>query len=308
MKCRDYPQADSYMDGSFAAAIAGFCASASTVVFFPLEMAKVRMMVSDGHSRNHVPYFNTSYQVLRSLYNERGFSGLYKGCQVSVISNVAWMTYFYFYATAKKRYSQEFVEEHAEMYKFLTAAEAAVLARIATNPLWVIKTRVMLQQYHSGWMSDTLEAGRKIYRLEGLKGYWSGLPAGLILSSNGAVQLYLYETIKQWSPVASAVGTASIAGGLSKLLSSVLLYPMQTVMVRLQQEQYSSYIFKLSTELQGPANGEPLFLGMWHCMEKTLRLEGPTGFYRGLGVHLLRLVPANALFFVVYERVLRLLV
>ena len=294
------------MEGSTAAAVAGFCASASTVVFFPLEMAKVRMMVSDGHSANHMPYFSTSLQALKSLYHDKGISGLYKGCQISMMSNLAWMAYFYFYTNAKKRYSTEFVDSHPELYKILTAGEAAVAARMVTNPLWVVKTRIMLQHYHSDWVSDVQEAVKKIYKVDGLKGYWTGLPAGLLLSTNGAVQLYLYETVKQALSFLSPTGSASIAGGLSKLASSILLYPVQTVMTRLQQEQYSVFILKPSASISGPS-GDPLFHSMSNCIHKTLKHEGYTGFYRGLSVHLVRLVPANALFFVVYERVLRLL-
>ena len=287
------------METSLASAFAGFCASAATVVFFPLEVARARLMVSDGHSPNHLPHFATSYQAISSLYREQGLSGVYKGWQMTILSNFAWMAYFFFYSRAKGHYSKEFEEEHTEMYKFLTAAEAAVLARIVTNPLWVVKTRLILQQYHLNWHSDLLEAIQKIYKVDGFSGYWNGLAPGLLLCSNGAVQLYMYETLKE--RLGEEFWGVSLAGGLSKLGSGVILYPLQTVMTRLQQEQYSQSIPQHSGQLLGPVKGEPFFHGMLNCILKTFRREGLAGFYRGIWVHVLRLVPANALFFVVYE-------
>ena len=291
------------MEASLASALAGFCASASTVVFFPLEVARVRLMVSDGHSRNHLPYFSTAYQALHSLYKDQGLSSLYKGWQFTVLSNFAWMAYFFFYSQAKLHYSKEFESSHTDLYRFLIAAEAAVLARIVTNPMWVVKTRLMLQQFHVNWHSDLIEAVRKVYKVDGLKGYWQGLYPGLLLSSNGAVQLYLYETLKE--KLGEHYWSVSVAGAFSKLGSGVLLYPLQTVMTRLQQEQYSFSIPQHSGQLTGPVKGEPFFHGMLNCLHTTFKREGLGGFYRGIWVHVLRLVPANALFFVVYEEALK---
>jgi len=284
-----------------ASALSGMAGSAGTLLFYPLEMLKVHMIVSDGHSKNAIPYYRNAYHALKSIYESQGFLQLYRGCHINIFSTFAWSLYFFFYEKAKTRYSAEFKETHNEAYRFLVAAEAAVVSRVITNPLWVIKTRIMLQNSSQKWYGETFEAIRKTWKVEGLRGFAAGLTPGLVLCSSGAFQLYFYEHLKESIGSESSWKTG-VAGGVSKLLSSSLLYPMQTVMVRLQQEQYSGTIAKRSVEVDLKTKGERIFSGFLNCIRSTYTHEGLRGFYRGLTVSLVRILPSNALFFMLYEK------
>jgi hypothetical protein len=119
--------------------------------------------------------------------------------------------------------------------------------------------------------------------------------------------MYFYETLKVMLDSQSSMYKTSIAGGASKVLATTFLYPAQTVMVRLQQEQYSNYIPKHADEITFKSSEAKLFDGTLNCILKTYRLEGIRGFFRGLSVQLLRQLPGNALFFIIYEGTYNLL-
>lgn len=129
----------------FASSVAGFVASLGSIILFPLDMIKVRLIVSDAFSSANIPKYKNPIHALKTLYADQGLLALYRGWHISLCSSFAWSIYFYFYEAAKKRYSNEFRQQHPEFVRFAVAAEAAVISRIITNPLWVIKTRIMLQ-------------------------------------------------------------------------------------------------------------------------------------------------------------------
>ena len=61
---------------------------------------------------------------------------------------------------------------------------------------------------------------------------------------------------------------------------------------------------KSSVKAEG---SEILYKGVTDCLMKILRNEGIRGFYKGFLPNLLRVVPSNGLFFLIYENVLKLL-
>ena len=288
-------------------ALSGFIASLATTVFYPLEMIKVQMMASDKFSKNFIPLYQNPIHAIRSFYSSSGFLSLYRGCHISLLSGVAWSAYFAFYERAKLHYSDDFKESHKELFRFLVASEAAILSRLATSPMWVVKTRVMLQNQSSTWYGETWEAIIKIWRVDGFRGFFAGMIPGLILCSNGAFQLFFYEILKEKFNSNNSLVIAGASGGGSKLIATSLLYPMQTVMIRLQQEQYTNYIKKKSTDVGYTQRGKRIFAGTMDCILKSYNQQGIKSFYRGFTMQLLRIVPSNALFFVVYEKTLLLL-
>ncbi|EPY73163.1 mitochondrial folate transporter/carrier [Camelus ferus] len=155
---------------------------------------------------------------------------------------------------AIKSYKTEGRAERLEATEYLiSAAEAGAMTLCITNPLWVTKTRLMLQydgvvnasQRQYKGMFDTLV---KIYKYEGVRGLYKGFVPGLFGTSHGALQFMAYELLKlkynqhiNRLPEAqlSTVEYISVAA-LSKIFAVAATYPYQVVRARLQ-DQHMSY-------------------------------------------------------------------
>ncbi|KAK0139401.1 Mitochondrial folate transporter/carrier [Merluccius polli] len=181
----------------------------------------------------------------------------------------------------------------------VSAAEAGILTLTITNPIWVTKTRLILQ-YNSDQTSKQykgmLDALGKIYRQEGVRGLYRGYVPGLFGTSHGALQFMAYEELKRdytkyknMAPEQKLNPLEYITmAALSKIFAVVTTYPYQVVRARLQ-DQHNTYA------------------GVVDVIRRTWRNEGAPGFYKGMVPNVIRVTPACCITFVVYENVSRLL-
>ena len=138
----------------------------------------------------------------------------------------------------------------------MAACEAGALTLVLTNPIWVVKTRLCLQygdfnelaidptkRYHG--MVDAL---RKVYHFEGVRGLYSGFVPGIFGVSHGALQFMAYEEMKKYyidryqlsKDAKLSTGAYLSCAAMSKLFAAVITYPYQVVRARLQ-DQYGNY-------------------------------------------------------------------
>jgi solute carrier family 25 folate transporter 32 len=287
------------------AAVSAFIAGCSSVLFYPLELLKVQRIVSDGHSQNFMPQYSNSFKALRTTVKTEGITAMYRGCHLQLLDGFVWGGYFYIYQQAKA-YHAGLKETRPQTFRLLTAAEAAVVLKFAVSPLHVVKVRVMLIKNSEGWLRDTLDSAIKIWKVDGFRGFWSGMTPSLLLSSNGALHLFLYENFKVLGDTESSLWRTAAAGSLSKSLASFLTYPLQTIKFRLQQEQHTEIRLLRALNINRTPQSDKFFSGVWNCAVTTYTREGFRGFYRGLTLNLLRVAPSNGLFFVLYELVSQL--
>ena len=143
-----------------------------------------------------------------------------------------------------------------------------------------------------------LDALFKLWRHEGLRGLYKGYVPGLFGVSHGALQFMAYEELKKGyshyfgTPINKKLSSTEylIMASLSKIFAATATYPYQVVRSRLQN-QYTM------AEYNGAVD----------VIRKTFRYEGVRGFYKGLVPNVLRVTPACALTFVVYENVIHFL-
>lgn len=75
----------------------------------------------------------------------------------------------------------------------MASMEAGVLCSILTQPVWVIKTRMLLNvDPKIKGLGNLLDATREILRQHGAGGFFRGLGINIILSVNGIVQMQTY--------------------------------------------------------------------------------------------------------------------
>lgn len=272
----------------------------STVILHPLDLLKIRFAVHDGQVSTRPQYRSLADAVVRIVRDE-GVRGLYKGVTPNCWgAGAAWGFYFLFYNTLKAWMLEDNLKGSlGPGQHMLAAAESGVLTLIITNPMWVVKTRMCLQYMSPETVPSTIvhysgmvDALKKVYKYEGIKGLYKGFTPGILGVSHGALQFMAYEEMKKsytkyyGIPVNSKLGTLEYLGfaALSKLFAAGTTYPYQVVRARLQ-DQHRQY------------------KGFLDVVFQTWRNEKFRGFYKGLTPSLLRVVPATAITFVVYENV-----
>lgn len=208
----------------------------------------------------------------------------------------------------------------ANVYASLSGGACSTMA---TNPIWVIKTRLMSQSSsriatnHSRppWhYRNTWDAARIMYRKEGVLSFYSGLTPAMLGLTHVAIQFPLYEVFKEkFTGIGKGqkesdedrahhfYGLAA-AVFLSKVCASTATYPHEVVRTRLQTQQRSSAPdshgvtqagnHSLPSGTMRPAVNELRYQGTWHTCKVILLEEGWKGFYAGLGTNLIRAVPS----------------
>ena len=160
--------------------------------------------------------------------------------------------------------------------------EASFVATLLTQPIWVIKTRMLLNiQPNVGQFENAIGKAREIYHQNGIKGFSKGIQLSLLLSFSGMLQMYVYEGSKLIYdqlkiPQTKMAEKNFICGSISKLVSVLITYPITTIRTRIQQNQF---IAENSTEK---------YRGLRDITLKLLCDEGYKGFYKGLVPNMMR--------------------
>ncbi|KAK2844158.1 hypothetical protein Q5P01_010817 [Channa striata] len=266
----------------------------STLVLHPLDLVKIRFAVSDGLELR--PKYSGMLHCMKSIWQQEGLRGLYQGVTPNVWgAGASWGLYFFFY-NAIKGYTKEGRQTELSAAEHLvSAAEAGILTLTLTNPIWVTKTRLVLQ-YNSDPASrlykGMVDALVKIYRHEGVPGLYKGYVPGLFGTSHGALQFMAYEELKrEYNKYKKVPSDAKLnameyitMAALSKIFAVATTYPYQVVRARLQ-DQHNTYN------------------GVIDVIRRTWRNEGGFGFYKGIIPNVIRVTPACCITFVVYENV-----
>ena len=205
------------------------------------------------------------------------------------------------------------------------AMTAGLTSAIVTNPIWVVKTRLMVSlpyrflsdfktqsintplHYHSA-----LDCVVRIMKEEGPRTFYSGLLPSLIGVSHVAVQFPALEYLKHvlappnWSPTDQDPHTDFEHRGkqvplpthrlilaiiISKALASGATYPHEVLRTRLQNQH------------GGIASPNAKYKGLLHALRTVIKDEGARGLYGGFGVNLIRTVPSSIVTILGFEEV-----
>ncbi|KAJ5902494.1 hypothetical protein N7495_003022 [Penicillium taxi] len=296
------------LSSSFVETVAGFTAGiASTLCLHPLDLVKTRLQVD----RNSSSRLGNSIRIIKEIAkNEGGATAFYRGLAPNLLGNsTSWGLYFLLYSSLKDALCS-YREQEAWMLTssdyFLASGTAApnlgAFTSIITNPIWVIKTRMLSTGSRVPGAYPSFSAGAKqIYLKEGIPGFYRGLFPALFGVSHGALQFMAYESLKKMrsrsldNEHGHGADTANIEtrlgnldflalSGLSKLFAGCVTYPYQVIRSRLQSYE-----------------AQALYRGAADAIFKIWQREGLPGFYKGLGPNLLRVLPSTWMTFLVYE-------
>lgn len=172
---------------------------------------------------------------------------------------------------------------------------AAMSATFLTYPFDLIRTRMALQGHQSDVYKSFTGTFARVLRTEGLKGFYKGIgpTLGQVIPYMGLSFHVHNRTIEYLAGQIDNKGTKDfLAGGVAGITSKTAMMPFDVVRKRLQIQgsAYEAYAIK----------SLPKYSGLLDCVQKMWATEGFFGFYRGLGIALVKSGPATATTFLVY--------
>ena len=260
--------------------------------------------------RSTILHFTETLQMLGTIHRVEGWRALFKGLGPNLVGYVpAKAINFYAYGNGKRMIGEQFYHGKENAWVHLWAAiSAGIITGTATNPIWLVKTRLQLDKSNAersrGVMSrqyrNSLDCAIKTVRNEGIPGLYRGLTASYLGVSESTIQWVLYEQLKGYvkkreealeasgrvptisDDITSIVGRLG-AAGTAKFVATVLTYPHEVVRTRLRQAPTQ--------------NGQLKYTGLVQCFKRMIREEGMASLYGGLTPHLLRVIPSAAITF-----------
>lgn len=290
----------------------------SSVAVAPLDLVKTRMQVVGGldHVSDRSP---TIFRTLRNVIRTEGYAACFRGLGPTLCTVPAfWGLYFPTYERCKSECAKAFPQwggrEDVRAH-VLSAVAAGCVADVATNPLWVVRTRMQTEALHrehqrvlakmrgesvkaklprATGMMDTV---RGMYATGGLPIFWNGLTASLLGLSHVAIQFPLYEFFKAEARRRNQSNREStvdllVASFTSKVIASAFTYPHEVIRSRMMDSRSTS-------------GGRSL--NVMQTFRLIVSTEGYFALYSGLHVSLVRVLPNCCLTFVSYELINRYL-
>jgi solute carrier family 25 protein 33/36 len=155
---------------------------------------------------------------------------------------------FYVYGNGKKIISNRFNDGKEAAWVHLSAAACAgIVTGTATNPIWLVKTRLQLDKSthadgRGRQYKNALDCTMQTIRKEGVKGLYRGLTASYLGVVESTMQWTLYEQMKlslarreerivnsgrpptAWDHTVAWTGKITAAGS-AKFIAALLTYP-----------------------------------------------------------------------------------
>lgn len=230
--------------------------------------------------------------IIEGIFRNEGLRGFYRGLVPITIGYLpTWTIYFTVYEKAKNFYPNYVNTTTSHVLSALTAGLAS---SIAVNPIWVVKTRLMVQTnekiHQKTYYKGTINAFKVMYREEGLKVFYLGLLPSIIGLIHVGIHFPVYEKLKEVfigdetnvQKDSNYIWNLILASSISKMIASSITYPHEILRTRSQIQEKSKSSFT------------DLIKEIWHQ-------KGMRGFYSGYTINLVRTVPASAVTLVSFE-------
>ncbi|KAK9470979.1 mitochondrial carrier domain-containing protein [Dipodascopsis tothii] len=268
-------------------------------------------------------HFIETGHIIGDIYKNEGSRALFKGLGPNLVGVIpARSINFFTYSNSKALISEKFNNgNESSVVNLFAAAIAGVVTSTATNPIWLVKTRLQLDKQHTAAVElgevqqsaqrqykNSLDCLQQTIKKEGVKGLYKGLTASYLGVAESTIQWVLYERMKAiiarrelrrqqstdkttWFTTFVEYAMKSGAAGAAKMSASLITYPHEVVRTRLRQT---------------PANGVPKYTGLVQCFTLIIKEEGAAALYGGLTAHLIRTVPNSIIMFGTWELLMKL--
>jgi len=300
----------------------GMGGTVGAIVTCPLEVVKTRLQSScanfDTVAVNRQPSAISSIgltehrvtnhmgivKCLKTIWEQEGARALWKGLGPNLVGVApSRAIYFYTYHNSKNFLAQCFSND-SSLVHMSAAFCAGFTACTATNPIWLIKTRVQLDRTRAatGSKFTVLQCIKLVYKESGFAGFYKGITASYYGISETMLHFVIYEHLKKviLARNRELEGRSSdqkklkdyfmfmAAAACSKSSASIICYPHEVARTRLREPGRKYRHF-------------------WQTLRLVFYEDGIRGLYRGLGTQLLRQIPNAAIMMATYEGIVYLL-
>ncbi|KAK9469484.1 mitochondrial carrier domain-containing protein [Lipomyces arxii] len=307
------------------------------IVTCPLDVVKTRLQsdfyssqIKQGHLRNQMTgsqfrhvrsvglHLYETFQIMVDVAKVEGTRALFKGLGANLVGVIpARSINFFTYNNGKILVSNNFNDgKEAAWVNLAAAAIAGITTSTATNPIWLVKTRMQLDRQRSSGTEGSVrryknswDCVKQVVKGEGIPGLYRGLTASYLGVVESSLQWVLYEQMKalvnKREQLRTNLGIKSTtadnffdwlaksgSAGLAKLSASLLTYPHEVVRTRLRQRPLS--------------NGKQKYTGLVQCFTTIWKEEGFLALYGGLTPHLMRTVPNSIIMFGTWELIVKM--
>lgn len=254
------------------------------VIEYPFDTVKVRLQTQPAH------LFPTTYSCIRYTYvNEGIWKGFYQGLAsplfgAALENAVLFVSFNQCSHVLEKHYSLSPLSNTV-----MSGAFAGACASYVLTPVELIKCKLQISNISPNAKvrhTRVWPTVMSVIRDRGFAGLWQGQSSTFIRECfGGAVWFTTYEVMKSElckrhpEKKENYTWELLVAGASAGLSFNASIFPVDTVKSVCQTEHTS----------------------LANAMKKILLKYGVAGFYRGLGITLLRAIPANATVFYVYE-------
>lgn len=201
-------------------------------------------------ARASLLHIQETFQILFAIPRVEGSRALFKGLLPNLVGVVpAKAVHFATYNRAKEFFKAAYNDgQEGAIIHAPAAICAGLVTGTATNPIWVIKTRLQLDRANAGSVihnrryNGVMDCVMKTVRHEGVKGLYRGLSASYLGISETTIQWVLYErwmsmlrarkeelanSKREWTAWDNAIvwGGPTFFGGAAKSVATFVTYP-----------------------------------------------------------------------------------
>eukprot|EP01047_Picozoa_sp_COSAG01_P043831 COSAG01_NODE_3918_length_5538_cov_28.353374_1_plen_307_part_00 len=294
-----------------------FCGAAAGAItktsVAPLERIKIIMQVHGmqaGTESTKLGIVSTGLRVVR----EEGALALWRSNGVNCLRIVpVYALKFGMNESFRELYKLpgQDVKQGLHMWQLVAAGgSAGAVQGSLTYPLDLIKTRLALAKSTGLHYDGMVDCVRQTVRQEGVRGLYSGFLLSLwVVIPYVAIQMSTFDVMQRklrgwvsetndvtgeglsWAAVG---GTKALAGACAGIATQTITYPGNTMIKRMQSNG---------------AGGKPkIYASTFDCIRTILAKEGVGGFYRGLGLNVIKGIPNATIQFVAYDTIKALVI
>ncbi|CAD2216327.1 solute carrier family 25 (mitochondrial folate transporter), member 32 [Angomonas deanei] len=274
----------------------------STFAFYPFDFLRTRYMSQDGTvvRQHNGKTYNSILSSLHLVYKQEGLRTMYRGCVTAVVgATVAWGVYMYVYRVVCNT-----LEATSYTSRSLVSMGASVLSCLISSPIFLIKSRMQLEETTTGCKYRSFYSGfQEVVRSSGYRGLWKGVTLQFLLIIPNALGIPTYDFLKskilryrvaQGDTLADmTIMEVCLCSTLTKVLLLTLSHPLVLIRTRIQDQRALKGSIRYSSVGQS-------FLSI-------LKHQGVLGMYRGFSMSLLYSLPRALFYYTCYEKTLTVL-